>query len=604
MRALGWMLILGSAALAQEGRAGVAAWDTGRASTEPFTSAQIAARTGWAAVAEPSPALKGDAVVTNGPLTVVFRRQNGTIDLYAPTVPRARLALETSTGERAASFHAVSVAEIGKGGAAVEVAGKTAKGASVAARFRLKRGDVALEAQPGAGAARLRLECPTRFVVLPDFFADDIVVDAASIPGTASELPSESFLLHLAGTGDALVMAVFENREQDVRIELEGQGPARRITASLIEFGAGKKAWVAVLAEPRIWHSVDVRTEDAQKVMPLDWTMPFVASWRCDMTRPNGLADSWDMLLQHKKNQEYVKPAWFGGPAETVNDATRRRFTEVLGFFPYPVWSDPERRGFLQPLQIETRTKFVPTLSYRGPAVIFPFNRVPETPPDRFTVVDVARNALGVGPCEYILDVEGQKQEYKGVATCPTRDTLIDIWKKGEQKKRREEVLKLLDGTLVFVTHIRNRIAAYVEFGRQLRAYLAEQKKAHPELAGPIDELDRIALEIDGRFEERKEKIRTPEEVVRMNEDFRKTLLDDASAAAQERVKAYGDALTRIGGNQDKLVSECRWVVRTLRQQAALMLTREPRLAAVAGEIRARTQAALKNPSMHKRARQ
>ena len=58
-----------------------------------------------------------------------------------------------------------------------------------------------------------------------------------------------------------------------------------------------------------------------------DAKMPFLAQWRVDLSRPNDLVDSWDMLLQHKKGAEYIKPAWFGGPAEKVNDATRRRFT-------------------------------------------------------------------------------------------------------------------------------------------------------------------------------------------------------------------------------------------------------------------------------------
>jgi hypothetical protein len=219
-------------------------------------------------------------------------------------------------------------------------------------------------------------------------------------------------------------------------------------------------------------------------------------------------------------------------------------------------------------------------------------------------VVDVARACLGVGPCDYILDVEGQKQEYKGVATCNARDLIQGIYEKGEQKKRKADVLKALDDTLAFVTHIRARIDMYLEFGRKMRAFLAEQKKAHPELAGPIDELDRIAQEMDARFEERAEKIQNPAYVAKLNDDFRKNVLDAEGSDASAKAKAYGDALTRIGGNQDKLVSECRWVARTLRQQSALLLAAEPRLAPVVAEIRARTQVVLKNPSQHEKARQ
>src|SRR5262249_37674604 len=149
---------------------------------------------------------------------------------------------------------------------------------------------------------------------------------------------------------------------------------------------------------------------------------------------------------------------------------------------------DAERRGYLQPLEVTTRTKFVPVLRYEGPVVLYPFNRIAETPPEVFTMVDVARNALGVGPCDYILDLEGQKQQYKGKATCPTRALRVAIYQKGEQKKRRDEIEQALKDTHIFVSHIRSRIALYMECGRQVREYRGAQKKAHPELAEPIAE--------------------------------------------------------------------------------------------------------------------
>ena len=111
--------------------------------------------------------------------------------------------------------------------------------------------------------------------------------------------------------------------------------------------------------------------------------------------------------------------------------------------------------------------------------VVYPINRVKQTPLDVYTVVDVMRNTLGVGPCQHILDVEGQKSEYKGRATCAVRDTLTPIYEKNEQKEKRAKVEETLDEGLTFVKHIRGRITRYVEFGKKMRQYLAEQKKTH-----------------------------------------------------------------------------------------------------------------------------
>src|SRR5439155_14604614 len=87
----------------------------------------------------------------------------------------------------------------------------------------------------------------------------------------------------------------------------------------------------------------------------------------------------------------------------------------VLGGKPYPVWTDHEGQGYVQPLKHRA-------IQPQGPMLLYPINRVKQTPLDSYTVVDVMRNTLGVGPCEHILDLEGQRSEYKGRATCVVRD--------------------------------------------------------------------------------------------------------------------------------------------------------------------------------------
>jgi hypothetical protein len=217
--------------------------------------------------------------------------------------------------------------------------------------------------------------------------------------------------------------------------------------------------------------------------------------------------------------------------------------------------------------------------------------------------VDVMRNTLGTGPCQHILDLEGQKSEYKGMATCEVRDTLTPIYKKKEQKANRARIDGILDDGLTFVKHIRGRITRYVDFGKKMRQYLAEQKESHPELGGIIAEMEGLAREIDERVAARVDKIKTPEHVARMNEDFRKQVRDDDGPDALKRCQAYAAALVEIGDNQDELSGECRWVVKALRQRAGILIALDPRVAPVASEVRARTQEALRNPANHEGAR-
>ncbi len=500
----------------------------------------------------------------------------------------------TAAGEPAARLKRVAIVENTRGGACLEATFATAKDAEVTGKFRIKRGDVSVQAEPGAGVGKLRVECPGRFGVLPDFFADDITIDATRVPLDVVELPSENFVLHLTGLGDAIAMCVFENRQQDVKVTLSGAGDRRKITGSEIGF-EGKKIWLALLEAPQIWHARELKPADTGTVVPLDWKMPFPAQWRVDFTRSDDLTDSWEMLLQQQKNNKYIKPSWLGSGEELI-DPDRNRWNTVLGEYPYPCWSDPDRRGYLQPLKSSV-------MQLKGPVIVYPINRVTQTPLDIYTAVDVMRNRLGVGPCQHILDIEGQKSEYKGMATCGVRDTLTPIYEKKEQKKKRVEVERALDDGLTFVKHIRVRITRYVEFGKKMRQYLADQKKAHGELSEFIAEMDRLTQEIDDRVAAYADKIKTPDHVARMNDDFRKDVLDYDGADSLRRCQAYTRDLVEIGGSQDELVGECRWVVKALRQRAGTSIALDPRVSPIASEIRARTQEALRNPADHEGAR-
>jgi hypothetical protein len=574
-------IVLVAALFTQEkAKAGLSVWDTGKASSAPL---KLDARDGWTSPAEGA-AFKGDAVLSNGRVTAVFRRESGAVEMGP-----VKILLAGAT-----KLSKASLVENGKTSATIEATYKTPKG-DATAKFRLKRSEVAVEVAPGAGAVKLRVECPSRYVVLPDFFSDDIVFDAAKIPPAVAELPSENFLLHFAGKGEAIAMVVFENRDQDVTCTLAGTGDARQVTGSEIDFGKDKKVWVSLLEAPQIWHAADVKKGDAAKETKLDWTMPWPAQWRVDFTRSDDLTDSWDLLLQKVEGGNYLKPSWMGAGAETI-PPTRARWTTVLKKFKYPCWSDPKGTAYFQPIDNEV-------LSMRGPAVIYPANRVPETPLEAYTVLDIARSSLGAGPCEYILDLDNQKSSNKGHATCWTRDYLMGVYQKGSQKAQRKEIETNLDQVLTFVKNIRGRITRYSEFLRSMRTYLAAQLKAHPELKDSIAALDKIAEEAERRYKAREEKIKTPEVVAKMNEDFRKEILDAEGPAALEKCKTYSTALVEIGDNQDELAGELRWVVRAFRQKAGLLVAADPKMGAIATEIRAKTHEILRNPAGHEGAR-
>jgi hypothetical protein len=577
--------------------AGAALFDTGAASSAPLSGEAVAKKAGWAQVPENQAArtFKGDAVFMNDRLALVLRRGGPGAEVYAlgATGPVARAVLAPAAGDAAPRLESVAVIKNSPEAVVVDASFKAADGKALGVRYELAMGQPFVKTEARAGAKALRIEAPCRFAILPDFFADDMVIDACDIPVAKAEVPSENFLLEFLGGGDAVLVSVASAREEDARLSVGGEGAARRITASEIAFGKDGKVWVAVLEAPGVWHVRNVPKEEADKIVRLDWKMPYPAQWRIDWRQADKLAGSWEVLLE-KPGGRFEKPGVFGNP-DTL-PANRKRWLTVLGQFAYPCWIDREGQGHLQPLKSGV-------VRFEGPALLYPINRVRGTPLDAFTVVDIMRATLGVGPCEYILDLEGQKHVNKGRATCSARDALRGIYGAKQQREKRAEVEKILQEVMVFVRFIRSRIEGYVAFSHDLLAYLEREKKARPGQAAFIDEMATMARSMDGYVEKRKAHIKTPDEAQAMVDTFRATLLDAEGDDATAKVKTFTEAVVDIGGNQDELAGECRMVVKNLRQRAGLAMATDPRAAETAKEIRKRTQEVLRQPAGHEGAR-
>ena len=128
------------------------------------------------------------------------------------------------------------------------------------------------------------VNAPCRFVVLPDFFADDTVVDACQLPVAAADIPGEHFLMHLLGRGEAIVMPVWEKSGSDARLRIQEAGAGRLIAHSEIPYSGGA-IWLAFLEGSGIWHTRDIARSEAGTEIPLAWHRPFPAAWRVRESR-------------------------------------------------------------------------------------------------------------------------------------------------------------------------------------------------------------------------------------------------------------------------------------------------------------------------------
>jgi hypothetical protein len=558
----------------------LALFDTGTRAAAPLPGETLLARTGWTQVKEgekPS-SFKGDAVLANGRMAVVLRAKGDCAEAYGVTASSAvlRARLVPVLDGTAPAVGAVKVTANEADGITLEAAFQGAGGKKGAVAYALQPGSPICKSTPAGAVTGQRTEAPCRLGVLPDFFADDMVVDARAIPVARAEIPGENFFMHMLGNGNAIVTVIWDKGSGDVPLTLNGEQESRVIAASEVGYGAGGAIWTSVLEQPGIWATCEIATNTQKNSVSLDWKPAFPAKWKGDFMRVDHTVDSWPF--------EY-------------NPGKRTRWSGVGGSYNYPCWfegKDAAVKAFCQPA-----TTF-PNARFHGPFVAYPIERDSSTPLDRFTVTDLMKNSLGVGPCEYITDVAGQGVKNRGIFTCAVADMTPALFHGNLQKEERVFLRKMLEQTQVFVKVIGERINAYVAFRQETLKYLGEQKKAHPELADFIGRLEKQTQTIHGQRVDNAANVSNV--VVRieaMAMADRPGAAERADLASRLTEEECGGSIAAYGGWQDGVVAKCRNSVKMLRQMASVEMAVNPASAEVAREVRKRTQQALRGMLGH-----
>jgi hypothetical protein len=525
-------------------------FDTGVASAAPLPNEAVSKRAGWQLVPEDNVThlFTGDAVFLNDKLAVVLRKQGRGAEVYSKTASgfqhRATIghtesadsrlstldsrlknqdsALSTQHSTRLSSpksgldaFDTLKIIENNSGAVMVEA---TFKGAPVRLitsaatagpamlRFRLTTGETILEIRPAERAVSVSVQSMTRYVVVPDFFGDDLVFGAESFRGRG--LPAENFCLQLLDGGDAIAMAVWQSSEQNVWIDAASAEKEGTLSSTRIDCFKDKSIWLAFLECPGIWRAANVSDKSEG---------PFPAKWRRSFVRENGVADSWD-------SDSAPSPEQIAG-------------------------------------------------KHTGPLVVYPIDRSSSTPLTAVCPTDVMRNTLGVGPCQYILAVEGLAAEGD-----PTPNNVMSwVEKQFEQKKESkaaDDIKERLEQMTRHVADARKRIARYGEFAGQARSLLAGKRGAESFAA--------IVVDLNRSVEAGMASAASPERAKQLAAEVT-ALIGKENAAAECR--RLGEQLRAIGATQDKALAKCRMAVRRLKQEGRTMAIVQPQDVGLAQDV-------------------
>ena len=607
----------------------------------------LLAGAGWTAPVRAQ--AQGEATLENKALRMVAKPGQPGVAVYLKSdafSKRMELALLASGAAQSAPISKAEVVRSESGRSLLRVSAGTAD-----ADFTLGTSGF-VKISPGKNASSVEVKTGARYAVLPDFFADDVVFDPVHLAMPALTVPAENFLLQFIEGGNTIVMCIWPGRlkqpkaqdvaapapreevdsaEPQVDLVFSGKGQARRISASRIEF-QNKPVYAGVIEQKGLWQDEDAAALPTYKPAAIVWKRPFEARWRGDFIVAEGrrLAD-WPARNQSFDFQSTSKVRtekwWEGGddPLDARFFATTTQSNlklakwwekgdenapqiwqeSIADFFIYPsVFKGDEVRLCLY---ADKKARDKPHVYER--VLIYPLGRVPATPLNVFTPVDLMRETLGQGPCEYILDMAGVKPRPIGGdrpllshATCGLWNDHIQPIVRQLKKKpdgsfepldepTKAHLIQALEEMWYFVHAIHDRLREYKQWGADMGAFCKQEAAKGPKVKVIADltlaNLERLNSDLsrhkfEGPGSESYWKDRVPEliQMVKANQ-----------YADMGTISKIRD----LGNEQDERVSRCRQYVKAVLQEIAFQDTGDPGARAFSAEIRDRCHRMLRN---------
>lgn len=525
--------------------------DTDAAHQETYTEKELTQKSGWQIVPEDHLPhhFRGDTVLLNDKLIVVLRRAAGRAEVYTrrgdKLKKRALLIAKDEKNQPAKSIAAVKILENNPGVVMLETTFQTESHRQLTARLRLTTGQNYLEIVPGQGMKNLLYRADCRHVVVPDFFGDDLVYRAESLPAGTLPLPAENFFLHLVNRGGAIIMCVWPSNQQSAQVMVSRQGRENVIEGSQLTCQKDTPIWVAFLEGSQLWYERSISRQESKQEIILDWKPPFPARWRVDFLSDN---EELAYSLPCREIRQQQNPPL--GLVETQPAC----------------WFDRERSVMQFPELPTNASTNSPRSKFPASVIIYPIDRSLTTPLTVFCPIDIMRNTLGVGPCRYILEKEGL-----GAELHPTPDQVTRwVEKQFCKKKARQlspEIKEQLKQMIEHMQRTRDRIRQYQNFIGQVQKLLHEEMS---ESAAKDDfrKLERIVNGMIRNLEISSNAVSASATAEPLAEQII-ALIGKADALAGIQIPA--GQIRVLGAAQDKLLSQCRMAVRRIKHQCRII---------------------------------
>lgn len=310
-------------------------------------------------------------------------------------------------------------------------------------------------------SAGLELNFRSRFIVEPNFVGEDTVYDASFNKAATIPAPLKTSMLAMQEDGNGIVALMWKDsaepgmaaatgaaqkdvKTRTVTLLTSSRSGSRAFTSATIE-SAGKPLYLGLLQSKAVWKHFEARKLPGDTPSPAGWSKPFEAAWKVDMHVVDYDKKEIDSFLKEaaatglSKDMENdwrnfymtldasiketdplrVEASFFKSvdkdgklpPLKSgEQDDSERRwpFTfkgqDAVLTIPaeWPCYPDPTKERLQELIKQRTAAGKEPPhpIHVYSTVLVYPLDRTDKTPLDRLTVVDLMRQALGIGPCK------------------------------------------------------------------------------------------------------------------------------------------------------------------------------------------------------------
>ncbi|MBN2327191.1 MAG: hypothetical protein JXR73_08540 [Candidatus Omnitrophica bacterium] len=225
------------------------------------------------------------------------------------------------------------------------------------------------------------------------------------------------------------------------------------------------------------------------------------------------------------------------------------------------------------------------------PLLIYAFDRDRTTPLTVFCPIDVMKNTLGVGPCQYILDAEGLASDDH-----PTPD-LVTEWvekqfERNREKRSQNQIRDQFEAMSALMAQTQKRLQQYNVFASELKVLCSQEMQDKPDASGEIQRLLDVLEGIEQCIALEQSAVQQSESVDRMAEKIIELIgRENAYPACQ----AHCAGIRSVAARGNSALSRCRMKTRWLRQLCIMAAGDRPALTDFLNKIRIRTEQMLQN---------